>query len=247
MKIITALLPLVSMVSAQEYLRLSSVDETRKPISRNLSDNTNSTASNDAFYTLFFDDESDGDDMTNDTISNTRTRSTSCSSGQRQVMIRIKTDNSGWETSWILNGNGIRKRSPSYESNRVYTQRYCLSEGQYRFIIKDKMKDGFKSGGYYKVFVQEGEAYEYRVVVSGSEYAFKKTHVFDIGQAEEEDEEVNAQEKEGADRDGLEEEENKSHTGSSMTERDLLYLEAHNKRRKEWHVRYNKEYIPLKW
>ena len=247
MKIITALLPLVSMVSAQEYLRLSSVDETRKPISRNLSDNTNSTASNDAFYTLFFDDESDGDgdDMTNDTISNTRTRSTSCSSGQRQVMIRIKTDNSGWETSWILNGNGIRKRSPSYESNRVYTQRYCLSEGQYRFIIKDKMKDGFKSGGYYKVFVQEGQAY--RVVVSGSEYAFKKTHVFDIGQAEEEDEEVNAQEKEGADRDGLEEEENKSHTGSSMTERDLLYLEAHNKRRKEWHVRYNKEYIPLKW
>ena len=240
MKIITALLPLVSSVGAQEYLRSRNIDETRWPISRNLSDDTNSTASNDAFYTLFFDDESDDNDMItnkNHTISNTRTRSTSCSSDQRQVMIRIKTDNSGWETSWILKGNGVRKRSPSYESNRVYTQRYCLGEGQYHFIIKDKMKDGFNSGGYYKVFVQEGQAY--RVVVAGSEFAFKKAHLFDIG--------YNAQGKEGADRDGLEDEENESETEPSMTDRDALYLLAHNRRRKEWHERYNKQYIPLKW
>ena len=34
---------------------------------------------------------------------------------------------------------------------------------------------------------------------------------------------------------------------SMMTERDHMYLESHNRRRIDWHARYNKEYIPLKW
>ena len=34
---------------------------------------------------------------------------------------------------------------------------------------------------------------------------------------------------------------------SMMTERDAMYLESHNRRRIDWHARYNKEYIPLKW
>jgi hypothetical protein len=32
-----------------------------------------------------------------------------------------------------------------------------------------------------------------------------------------------------------------------MTGRDKAYLIAHNKRRIEWHSRYNKAYVPLKW
>ena len=36
-------------------------------------------------------------------------------------------------------------------------------------------------------------------------------------------------------------------TESTMTDRDKAYLVAHNKRRIDWHARYNKEYIPLKW
>jgi hypothetical protein len=32
-----------------------------------------------------------------------------------------------------------------------------------------------------------------------------------------------------------------------MTDRDKAYLIAHNKRRIEWHARYNKAYVPLKW
>ena len=32
-----------------------------------------------------------------------------------------------------------------------------------------------------------------------------------------------------------------------MTARDRQYLAAHNKRRREWHTRYDKEYVPLKW
>jgi len=33
----------------------------------------------------------------------------------------------------------------------------------------------------------------------------------------------------------------------TMTSRDRQYLAAHNKRRREWHTRYDKEYVPLKW
>ena len=36
-------------------------------------------------------------------------------------------------------------------------------------------------------------------------------------------------------------------TESTMTGRDKAYLIAHNKRRLEWHSRYNKAYVPLKW
>ena len=34
---------------------------------------------------------------------------------------------------------------------------------------------------------------------------------------------------------------------SSMTQRHVEYLEAHNKRRKKWHEMYNREYMPLSW
>jgi hypothetical protein len=34
---------------------------------------------------------------------------------------------------------------------------------------------------------------------------------------------------------------------SAMTERDILYLEAHNTRRKEWHESNNVSYVPLVW
>jgi hypothetical protein len=57
-----------------------------------------------------------------------------------------------------------------------------------------------------------------RVAVTGSSFSGKKIHLIDVGQTE-----------------------------STMTERDALYLEAHNVRRKEWHARYNKAYVPLKW
>ena len=33
----------------------------------------------------------------------------------------------------------------------------------------------------------------------------------------------------------------------TMTDRDRQYLNSHNTRRKVWHERYNKAYVPLKW
>lgn len=33
----------------------------------------------------------------------------------------------------------------------------------------------------------------------------------------------------------------------TMTKRDQDWLDSHNTRRKEWHERYGKTYVPLKW
>ena len=33
----------------------------------------------------------------------------------------------------------------------------------------------------------------------------------------------------------------------TLTDRDKLWLTGHNTRRKEWHTRYGKSYVPLKW
>ena len=35
--------------------------------------------------------------------------------------------------------------------------------------------------------------------------------------------------------------------GQEMSDRDSEWLESHNTRRKDWHERYNKPYVPLKW
>ncbi|KAL7476390.1 hypothetical protein ACHAW6_002258 [Cyclotella cf. meneghiniana] len=142
-----------------------------------------------------------------------KTRSTNgCASDERQVIITITTDASGWETSWLMKGeaNGVKKRSPSYDSNKTYNHKFCLSIGMYHFTIEDNSFNGF--GGSYKVAVGG------RVAVTGGDFENKKTHLIDVGQIE-----------------------------SVMTERDMLYLEAHNTRRMDWHTRYNTEYVPLQW
>ena len=71
--------------------------------------------------------------------------------------------------------------------------------------------------GYYSIEVQNDDG-SWREAVRGSEFESSKIHVIDVGQTE-----------------------------SMMTDRDAGYLVAHNKRRMEWHARYSKEYVPLKW
>ncbi|KAL7505987.1 hypothetical protein ACHAXN_003355 [Cyclotella atomus] len=198
---------LFSAVRVEGHLRSSG---------RSLS-NGNSTLSNDGLTSLIFEDDQSDSNASDDSIvtsNNTRTRSTNdCSSGQRELIIKIKTDMFGWETSWVLKGNGVTKRSPSYESNQEYTHQYCLNIGMYRFTMKDLFEE---FNGYYKVFVQDANGY--RVAVAGTNFGSKVQHIIDVGQTE-----------------------------SVMTERDVLYLEAHNTRRMDWHARYNKEYVPLRW
>ncbi|KAL3801673.1 hypothetical protein HJC23_013178 [Cyclotella cryptica] len=174
----------------------------------------NST-SNDNFVIDLADNLNDADVAATDidTFNVTkRTRSTNgCASDQRQVTVTITTDSFGWETSWLLKGqaNGVKKKSPSYESNQTYTHKFCLDIGMYQFIVKDLFND---FGGSYKVSVGN------RVAVTGGDFQDVKTYLIDVGQIE-----------------------------SVMTERDMLYLEAHNTRRMDWHSRYNTDYVPLKW
>ena len=188
--------------------------------SRNLS--SDSTSSNDGLLALDFgveqsvstDIEDDVTVSSNVTSSQTRANRNGCTSDQKQVIIKIKTDLFGWETSWVLKGNGVTKRSPSYESNQEYTHQYCLDIGMYKFTMKDLFEE---FDGYYKVLVQDGSGY--RVAVADTKFEARKVqYVVDVGQTE-----------------------------SGMTERDAAYLEAHNVRRMDWHARYNKEYVPLRW
>ena len=177
--------------------------------------NDNSTL-NDNFVLDLTDGINDPDVAATDTTDafnvTKQTRSTNrCASDKRQVIITVRTDSFGWETSWLLKGetNGVKKRSPSYESNQTYNHNYCLSIGMYHFTIEDLFND---FSGSYKVTVGD------RVAVTGGDFKDKKTHLIDVGQVE-----------------------------SVMTERDMKYLEAHNTRRMDWHTRYNKEYVPLRW
>lgn len=59
---------------------------------------------------------------------------------------------------------------------------------------------------------------QYRQAASGGSFGSNMSHVIDVG-----------------------------HTESKMTDRDEQYLVAHNKRRREWHARYGKEFRPLVW
>ena len=195
----------------------------------------------DSIHSLVLDGLSDriatDDGSSNVTKARKRSTTKSCLSDQRSVVIQIKTDMFGWETSWVLKGNGVTKRSPVYDSNELYTHKYCLDRGIYRFTMKDKFNDGLKNGGYYKVFVHDGQS-GYRVAVAGVEFGFKETYQIDVGQIDVGQIDVGQVDVGRTDID---------QPDNGLTERDALYLEAHNKRRMEWHTKYDKDYIPLKW
>ena len=154
-----------------------------------------------------------------------RNTGNSCFDDQRKVKIEILTDNYGWETSWFFRHNVTKSRlaenpDSAYLAQQSITEVFCADIGFYEFIIKDKFEDGLCCGngnGYYKISIRN-PAGSWKKVVQGDKFGASMTHVIDVGQTE-----------------------------STMTERDALYLEAHNWRREDWHGRYNKEYIPLKW
>ena len=148
---------------------------------------------------------------------------------QRRVHIEIKTDLYGYETSWSFKKKGssqviyLGPDDTKYESTTSYSGTVCLDIDMYEFTINDDFKDGLccsAGRGYYKVDVESSlESSGWRQAVQGTQFtSATKTHVIDVGSIE-----------------------------SQMTNRDDLYLEAHNKRRKDWHGRYNKKYVPLKW
>ena len=149
-----------------------------------------------------------------------------CLNNQRKVKIKIKTDQYGFETSWTFRRKGTATplfRGPdnrNYESSTLYQGTFCANIGMYEFVIRDLFKDGICCGsgqGFFSVQVQK-ENGSWRQAVRGGKFTNVKRHIIDVGKTE-----------------------------STMTNRDKAYLVAHNTRRKDWHARYNKEYVPLKW
>ncbi|KAL7542082.1 hypothetical protein ACHAXR_011501 [Thalassiosira sp. AJA248-18] len=174
-----------------------------------------------------------------------------CGEDEKYLRLDMTTDDYGFENDWKLKMRQGNKWSQieagppdgrNYGKSQRYIGGYCLSAGDYKFIITDLFKDGMcctfgkgKYTGYVgasKIFSSpdDGEDWE------------KRVHAFAISTS------------------------NASHPPPTkkptpkpnssvlpfnpkigMTTRDTDWLESHNTRRKEWHERYGKTYVPLKW
>lgn len=167
----------------------------------------------------------------------------SCSNGQKYFRLEIKTDNYGFESSWKLmkkNGNSWSKKksgppgNTKYGAKATYVGGFCLSSGQYQFQFSDLFRDGMNAGtkGYYKITVdgvQKGSA------PSDRRNWAKRVHQFTIGGGN------NNGGGSGAVNLPF------SPRGDDMTNRDSLWLNAHNTRRKKYHEANGKSYNALQW
>ena len=149
-----------------------------------------------------------------------------CSGSKKLVTVALKTDNYPTDTSWKLvnqaNGRLIDSASrSSYSRNEEVEENYCLNpNNSYRFTIKDSYGDGLccKYGqGYYKISVDGRE-----IISGGKNMKKEESHL-------------------------IFPKNNPPNPGPGLSARDREWLTAHNVRRKEWHERHNKPYVPLKW
>jgi hypothetical protein len=125
---------------------------------------------------------------------------------------------------------------------------YCLSVGTYKFTINDKFKDGMccENGiGGYIGYIDDSKQFS---SPSGDSDWAQRVHEFSITATSNN----NSTMMEAAD-DNIFGNYNTSAVPQSrgftggMTTRDQLWLVGHNKRRKTWHTRYGKRYVPLQW
>ena len=105
----------------------------------------------------------------------------------------------------------------TYEPYEKDSMELYLDPGKYRFTLKDTFGDGF--------CCSNGSAGYYKLSIDGKEiinggyYRYKTSYDILVGYNPE----------------------------LTMTERELEWVEAHNVRRKDWHVRYGTTYVPLVW
>ncbi|KAL3806233.1 hypothetical protein ACHAXA_003752, partial [Cyclostephanos tholiformis] len=206
----------------------------------------------DLFLQLVASKESNRDDSipTADSIGNwesgesiyqqERDLATVCGSNQKYFKLDLRTDSYGFETSWLLakkQSNSLVKiasgppSGTTYRDNNDYIGGYCLSAGTYKFTINDKFKDGMNggNGGSYAGYVAGIKKFG---SPSGESEWSQRVHVFSVTTSS--GNTISAQQITAKNDDGL-------------TDRDLLWLNGHNARRKEWHTRYGKSYVPLQW
>lgn len=159
-----------------------------------------------------------------------------CGQNKKYLRVDLQTDSYGFENKWKLKekqGNKwveIESGPPGqhkYGRNKRYTGGYCLAAGDYRFFISDLFKDGmccnFGNG-------------KYSISIDGTEFSSPK---------DDRDWETRMHEFSVSTSNGIPG--GMPFESKGMTGRDTEWLVAHNQRRRSWHQRYGKSYVPLKW
>ncbi|KAL7529567.1 hypothetical protein ACHAXR_006401, partial [Thalassiosira sp. AJA248-18] len=151
-------------------------------------------------------------------------KTSSCTSSERKVKVEILTDKYGSDTSWMIResqtGANVAESTKTYGPNEKEETELCLEDGgSYDFIVRDEYSDGMccSYGEGYFKVHLEDDDGSWDEIISGGNFKLK-----------EETQGINLKEQ-------------------NMSDRDKEWLESHNTRRKEWHERYGKTYVPLKW
>jgi hypothetical protein len=143
-----------------------------------------------------------------------------------RLSIELRTDKHGEETSWTLYSVDSKDRQirliASVEENTYdpFEEDFIeleLDPGKYRFTLKDSFGDGFCCSN-----GSDGMFALYldgRELIRGDSYRFELSYDIIAGNDPE----------------------------SSMSDRDMEWLVAHNTRRQSWHQRHGETYVPLMW
>ncbi|KAL7465485.1 hypothetical protein ACHAXS_005808 [Conticribra weissflogii] len=150
-------------------------------------------------------------------------RTNICSNGNIKVTIEIQTDQYGSDTSWFLakshrtNAPIINVQRGTYNATTFDKKETCIAPGT---KLNLTVYDEWGDGvccGYGNGFIK---AYlDDREIMYVTSFGKSMTEIINVG----------------------------FDATSNMTTRELLYLEAHNTRRKEWHESNNVTYVPLFW
>lgn len=180
-------------------------------------------------------DGSDDAEETNWLNQDHRELAKDCGGNQEYFKIDVQTDEFGFENSWKLkkrqNNKWVQIKSgppngSEYAGNNRFTGGYCLSPGNYRFIMLDLFKDGmcceFGNNGKYSGYVNGSK--KFSSPPNGEDWA-KRVHNFSVSNspALPFDPKI------------------------AMTKRETEWLESHNTRRRSWHTRHGKAFVPLEW
>lgn len=153
------------------------------------------------------------------------TAALTCMEPKRKITIEIKTDSYGADTSWefkVQNGRVLATNDRVYGSNEIDTTEICIKKGKlYEFTVRDKYGDGMcchYGNGSYKIKTESSRTEDgEEIILHGGRFQEKEMTHL-----------INT-------------------TSPLMSDRDHLWLEAHNIRRKLWHNHYNTEYVPLQY
>lgn len=166
-----------------------------------------------------------------------------CSGNKKYFKLVLRMDAYAFENKWTLmkkvgkSWARIAKGPPAgtrYQDNKRYTGGYCLAAGTYKFEMTDKFKDGMHAGvkgdGGFVGYVNGVKRFSSPTTETNWS---TKTYQFRVaastGSAHSQISQQDFTPK------------------NDLDNNDQQWLTAHNTRRKKWHTRYGKSYVPLVW